>query len=668
MLAACGGGGDASAPAGPVAAGGATASTPGTAAEAPRSSKSGFIPAAPQAGETLHADAALLRPLRDEALWVYRGIKSSSSGKAAYSTFRQTITAAGAFEERFSSPLDNASSVQGIQISGGAVQVRDNLGLPAGAAPASIVELRSPVRKDDQITLADLTGITLGEDLDQDKKADLIDLGVYSRVIGNENVELPELGRTVLALRVDVTATARIQLSSRTQPEPAVTVLESTWYAPGIGIVRQTSSTPASGSNGAVETDERLQYWDGVATGAGLVPSAPVSRSGGASSIGPWLELPFAAVRNGAQAFVLSSRGGLPVRPDRGVVLSVLDQRGRVLHNVDHQDLDLAATAQPEIMALGDGVAMTFTEPGVYADPYMLENLRMVRFDAQGQRSGSHWLASGALPGTLKAASDGQTVWVTWVEPGFTAGATRVMVQGFDARGVERSLPQLLETRNGFEPATIGISAAANRALVTWRAPHGTGVDYRQAVIQPGVAPAVATLETGALTLDRQSAQPVPRLSESLAALTWYNPLRQATGGSTATTLPRGVVLDASSNARRAVAGAADNETLPLPAHEPQAAAMNVEASRLLWSAAGAARVRSEDLVDDRYLDFAALRPETGALSAAAVQMKRYRDRSPASGYFGNVAAVRQILAFDDRYLIVGHDGTRLTLAVLHKD
>ena len=240
------------------------------------------------------------------------------------------------------------------------------------------------------------------------------------------------------------------------------------------------------------------------------------------------------------------------------------------------------------------------------------------------------------------------------------------MAQAFDERGNERTLPQVLDVRSGFEPSTIGISAAASRALVTWRAPQGNGVDFRQALLSLDRAPTVATLQAGAVSLGSTSAQPVPRLSDSLALLTWYDPLQQAGVGST-NVLPRGVALDINAVARRAVAGGVDNETLPLPAHERPLSSMGLDGGRLLWANAGSARVRSDDLVDDRFIDFGALEPASGPLSAASSQLRRYRDRSAAVSEAGRVSAVRHVLGFDDRYLIIGQDSTRLTVAVLYK-
>jgi len=657
LLAACGGGGDA----GP---GTATTLGIGTDAVAVRAGTTGFVPAAGAAGEVLHADATLLRPLRDEALWVYRGTRAAGSARLVYASFRQTVASADGYTERVSSPLEGASGVQRLSVSAGTVFVRDPLQWPGEVSVDSVVELRSPVRRGDQVTLVDRSGVALREDLDGDRQVDRLDIASYSRVVGDEDVELPELGRMLRALRVDVTTVSRVQRSSRAQPDAASTVVVSQWYAPGIGLVRRSATAPSSLGIGPVDTDERLQYWDGIDRGIGLVPSAAVAGSG-TNGLGPWLEAPWAAVRSGDRAFVLTPRSGGLQRADLGVVLSVLDRRGRVVASVDHADLGLQRGERPSIMPLGDGVGMALRTPGVYADPFQLENLRLVRFDAQGYRTGSQWLVDGALPGTLKAAADGLGVWATWVEHGLAPGSVRVMAQAFDAQGRARTKPQVLDGRSGGPlPDATAIDAAGGRALVTWRVPGPAGDEFRQALV-PAAGPAsVATLDSA--PAGAANGLPVPRVSPSLAALTWTAPLQRGSGIDAIA--PRGVILDATAQPRRSVAGSVDHESLPqLPAHDPQRSAMQADADALLWTAAGTARLRAEEVAEDRYLDFAALLPASGPLATASARVHRYRDRSPAAADDSGTVEATQIVAFDDRWLILGHDGWRMTAAVLHR-
>lgn len=656
MLAACGGGG------GGGEAG--TSTTAGTGTSTPRVTASGFVPTAPSPVETLYSDAATLRPMRDEALWVYRGVRTQGSSKTVYAAFRQTVAELSGFSERFSSPLEGASEVRTLSTANGVVMLQSGMGLPTGVRAGSVVELRSPVRRDDQVTLLDQAGIALAEDLDNDKKTDTIDVGAWSRVIGNEDIDLPEMGKTMRALRVDVTVVSRVQMSSKATPEATKTVVESTWYAPDLGVIRRSTSTTTSTGTTNVQTDERLQYWDGVDRGIGLVPSVPIAVSGGSPGVGPWLSMPVSAVRSGKQAFLLSQRS----TGATGVTLSVLDLRGRVVATVDHSDIDVASLPQTDLMPLGDGVGMVFKEAGVYLDPYQLENLRLVRFDAQGQRVGSAWLVDGAVPGTLKAASDGSTVWVSWVEQTLALDGLKVMVQAFDASGRSLTSPLQLDRRAGLNtPDGMAIAAANGRALVSWRQPSSTGDEYRQALVTRDPSQAVATLEAGAVGPADSRGRPTPRLSDKLAVLTWYAPLNQPAGVTSSSATARGVVLDAKAQPRRAAGGGADNESLQLPAWPSQQSALQVDGDRLLWSSAGAARLSAEEISNDRYLDLAALTPDAAPLAAAKPTLQRWRDRSPANSYYGNVTAVKQILSFDDRWLIVGQDGSNTTVAVLFR-
>lgn len=669
LLAACGGGGDGGAASTPATGGTSTAPTSPSPTQ---NQKTGFVPAAPTLGEILHNDAAQLRPLRDEALWAYRGVRSHGVSKAFYASFRQTVTSREGFNERVSSPQDGASGVQALSVNGGLIRVQNLIGLPTlQTALEPVDELRSPVRRDDQVTWVDNQGLALKDDLDNDKLTDTADIGAYSRVVGDEAVELPELGTSVNALRVDFSSSVRIKLSSKAQPEAVRTVTGSTWYAPGIGIVRQVVRKAADNGNGTVETDERLQFFDGVTTGLGLVPSAPVAKAGGSAGTGPTLLPAVSAVRSGDAAFVLSPRGTV-LKPEAGAVLSVMDKRGRVQQSVEHLDLDLGSLAQADLLPLDGGVALVTAEPGLYLDPYTLENLRLIRFDAQAQRSTSHWLAGGAVRGTLKAASDGQTVWVSWVEPTLAMDGMQLMAQAFDGRGLARTAPLQLSRVTGTQVhGGIGLAAAAGRALISWHQPSAQGaagtVDYHQALVNLDGTRFTSVLEAGALGPAEGRSQPMPRLSSGSALLTWYAPLNQPAGASSSSATARGVVLDANARAQRAAGGGADNEALQLPAFPSHLSALALDGAQLVWASAGSARLRAEEVANDRYLDVATLGAQGGALALAKPQQQRLRDRSPASSWTGQVSAIKHLIAFDDRWLILGEDGQSTTSAVLHR-
>ncbi len=630
------------------------------------------IPAASEPGAVLYASATSLRPLADEALWVYRGTRTANGQQLHYSSFRQVTASSAGFHERVSSPLANASRIQTLTPGAEQIGIEQDLLLAVGTFPVRGTELKSPVRQGEQIKLAQVQMAPLALDLDGDGKQDLIDVAAWSRVVGNEDVELPELERSVRALRVDTTMVSRTHRSSQVQPDASQTVVQSTWFAPGVGIVRNSRTQPVASSAGvgAVESDERLQLWDGISTGLGLVPSSPVSVAGGSAAVGPWLGQTHSAVRQGNQAFILSAASA----GTDALTLSVLNGRGRLEHSVEHSGLATLNQPRPQLMPLGDGVAVVRREAGVLLYPDQLENLKLARFDAKAQRLGKDiWLVDSALAGSLQAASDGQTIWVSWVDPGSARQPRRLMLQGFDALGDIKTRAHSLDTRDGTETMTqIAVTAQQGRVMVNWRVESAAGVELRQALGSATLPPTVATLTTTSITTLATASSALagaavtPLLTESLAAITWLQPL----DSSNRLVAPRAVALDGAAQARRATSGGLDQELLALPAGSVQAAArmtMAAETKRVLWAAAGTGRLRSDTEAEDRTLAFATVDAGDAALSAALPQLKNLRDSSPASTWQGSVQALQHIVPLDDRWLIIGHDGRYTTVAVLHK-
>lgn len=628
-------------------------------------SATGFVPAAPTPGATLYADAAVLRPLRDGALWVYRGVRVSSTPVTNYTSYARQAAAASGLTETAFTELDGAGySERNVELVGGTVRVRESVaGLPG--SEASYAELRSPVRANEQTTLIDQRNVALGADIEGDGRNDSADIGAYSRVIGNEDVSLPELGRTLNALRVDTTATVRLRLTSRGSAEAPVSVIVSTWYAPGIGVVRTSSTVQSSTGASTPDTDERLQFWDGVDTGVGLWPSVRTPRVGGSPSFGPWLYFPYSATRVGERVFVLTgiaSSGD----PDQGLVASVLDARGNVVANVDHVGLGLDPNFRPQLMPLGTGAAFAITEPGTpNGGPYLPENLRLVVLDGNAQRTLSPVLVSGGLPRTLRAASDGQTVWVAWAEAAGPFASYRVMVQRFGADGAPLSAPEQLDTSSS-QPDRVEVSAAPGRALVVWHLPE-FGERYQQALVPAAGAASIGTLAAGVFSSSGEAARPTPWLSPSLAAVTWYRPLDQVNVPNSQQPPLRGVTLDAAAAPRRSTTGSIDSELLAVPAHDSGSAGLAVDGGSLRWASGGSAVLSANEVVAQRYIEWRSFTPGDGALATAAPTVQRFRDSTPLNAATYPPLQVQRIVALNDRWLILGYDGVRLTVAVLHR-
>jgi hypothetical protein len=229
------------------------------------SGPTGFVPAAPTLGAVLYDQAAALRPLRAGARWSYR-VADYTNGGRGIATVTQTAGAtAGTFVEADSSTGVNSSTIS-IDASGH-VQMSTQLVLAAGAQPIAIsgAELRTPVRANDQMVLFDQHVANSGIDADGDGRQDALALAIWRVVVGNESVSLPDLAGTMPALRVDTFVTARVTPSGGSAPQTATSQVSS-WYAPGLGVVR----TATAGTAGRpLDGEELLLGYDGLTEGWG---------------------------------------------------------------------------------------------------------------------------------------------------------------------------------------------------------------------------------------------------------------------------------------------------------------------------------------------------------------------------------------------------------------
>ena len=250
VAAGCGGGGGAS-----------------TTPSSPNASGS-LIPAAPAVGATLYPTAATLRPLRAGARWVYR-TDDRTQGQFVETVVSQTAAANGGVTETDSSD-PQATSELSVEAGSGTVNFSVSLELVPNWTPVIIAgpELRSPVRQGDQYNLIEQRFDNQPIDIDGDGKFDTVDVASYRRIIGNEPVTLPNRTQALTALRVDTVVTIRINPSTRSAPQVTSSGV-STWYASGIGVVRQViaSSDPSR----SFDEESLLLGWDGITEGWGFV-------------------------------------------------------------------------------------------------------------------------------------------------------------------------------------------------------------------------------------------------------------------------------------------------------------------------------------------------------------------------------------------------------------
>ncbi len=281
----------------------------------PASGPTGFVPTAPTPGAVLYAQASTLRPLRAGSRWSYR-TADYPNGRFGQSTVKQTAGAtAGAIQEVDSSAPSDVSTVS-LDGSGN-VLLAAQLVLVPGTTGIAInsVELNATVRANEQLVLFDRRIASSGIDVDRDGRQDRLELAIWRRVVDNEDITLPNFAGTLRALRVDTFATARITPSGGGAPQTESTQV-STWYAPGIGIVR--NATPGTAGR-PHDTDDVLLGYDGVSAGWGWIVNEEFS----------W---EFRSVAN-RPLFALALPEGALV--DGGQTLYRVDRNGKVLASAD---------------------------------------------------------------------------------------------------------------------------------------------------------------------------------------------------------------------------------------------------------------------------------------------------------------------------------------------
>lgn len=542
-LAACGGGGGDS-------SGGSAGPNAPAGPSAPVSGSTGLIPLAPQPGATLYADATQLRPLLPGATWTYRGVTAAVADPTyvpsdqVYSNVVTQQTSGSGVLESASNLEAHGAQQQMVSASGGEVRVPAVLDLGNGHPEQfPFIELRSPVRVNDQYTLYDNRIADGGKDYDADGVNDEFDLAIYVKVVGEETLDLVNLYH-VKAVRVMTTTLARARLSKSDSYTDLVSITSDNWYAPGIGLVKHVSSEPSPIPEMRIVKTETLLHWDGITRGVGYLPTVKATNPNPNGSV---LQMSLDAVGFGTHALVMTSAG----LGQYGWTLSTIDPRGVVTASHDYPTT--ALTWGLRMYRVGDGVRVVVNE---------VDGLKMYSYTATGEPTGAPPVLLRTAPtniGTtpdgmsIVGASNGNVLWLVWVEKRIPPSLYEYLVATpFDAAGQQLAPSTILSPANAStDAAYLNIAGAPGHLIITWdEFPSGR----RHATIDgDSLTPTIHTTPSSSIHIQRY-----PVATSGGSALMWLY------GSGAGPKSLAGFTSDAAGEPWRSSAPSVDEETITL--------------------------------------------------------------------------------------------------------
>lgn len=587
-----------------------------------------MIPAAPATGAVLVADAATLRPLREGARWTYSGSSVAYDGAFPVRYTTETVQSGvggGAATESQTNASNVGPDSQRFSVAAGVVSFPDSLDFTGKGMPeqVTIVELRSPVRQGDQWTMLEKRYTDTQIDADTDGKPDTLDMAIYARVIGLETVALPDLP-PLQAVRVDIHLMARVTTSKDSLLSPVIDSVLQTWYAPGIGIVRQRYSTPASVGTGDETVDEVLTSWDGIEQGLGAMP--PKALRGPADG----------AVRPGQELY------GRELRSHRFQTHTLL------LFQELFSGLQLAATLDArgdmtELKALPGVQVGAASKLAQLSDEHALVTsgpsdgtLQLTRISAQGSLVAPTAgvtlnLAGDRLVPSISSFSvtgDGNTLWLLFqrgyrdTDPFFSI-RSELVLKGFNAAGQAISEERILDLPIGATFPTL--QAKGGRLLLQWLGPE-PGYEVMVAALPTPASPWVPQALTPALAGNQSYVYPV--LMQDGAALLWASAL----GTGFTIDQASGIRLDTGFVPVRSSPDLAAEQLAGVPTYDGRTAGPQAVGNRLVLATTDAgnrhpAPPDSSGMVRVSWLDTA----PTLALASTAVQSVRFRSGLPTA-------------------------------------
>lgn len=488
-LSACGGGGGgASAPVG------GTPTLPTTPSPAPTPAPpptiGSLVPDAPALGAVLAASALDLRPVLAGSTWQYRGrdYTRPSTQTQAYTPYDNLTSqqqSGTAVRERFSNYYAAGSDETTVRIDGTSIVNVSSFALTDQLVITDHVstELRSPVRTGDQYVVFAQYDFDLGVDLDADRINERADIAIYRRVVGTETftaqgVAYPD------TVRVDTYNVARVRPSKGAEPAHAI-IVESTWYARGIGVVKRSSVL--QGSARAADHVEELVNWNGITQGIGY--TQPVEVRVGTESDGtaePLTQLA-AAVAFDSHALLMSKRSASSNQ--LGMRVTRVDKTGRVQQSHDYPDAPVGAGAQFAVARRNDGLY-------IVGQHSQVNGMAMIRLNSAGENrdgpAGGIELPVG--PDSLDslrldtsyapaAAVVGGEVWVAWLRtyrtiPNSSDYASQLVVRPYDDSGNPLADETVVLTAGVGQIAMPKMGLHHSGALLTFSFYQGTSPLY----------------------------------------------------------------------------------------------------------------------------------------------------------------------------------------------
>ena len=476
-----------------------------------------LMPAAPVPGETLFADATVLRPLLPDAIWRYRGVQTQANVAlpTVYDTSTHHLSAGAGRVFETATNVGNLGADQvTLRVESGTVTADEGLDLaPGSRIVIPRTELKSPVRAGEQYNIYDRRIEDIGADIDGDKRNDALDIAVYARVVGLETVALPSLP-SVRAVRVDTTLLTRVR-GSVTNTWTDVTRIETkSWYAEGIGLVQQQSDVPALDAKGATRTVESLVAFEGENTGYGAgqavavrVPLTSATFPGEAVSAATVV----AAVPIGDQALLFADRSA------DGLTVYRMNATGSITGVQHHLGLNNQPRSARYLRVGDEVVAVGGFGPA------------MRRFNASGEVVGTVTTLPLSRPGrsdgsVLGAAAYGQTLGLLWQRVAVDGTKMELVMGRFALDGSAVGSEVVLFSGSYVNRSTLATSGG--RLVATWTAQEwGIGPFEMQVAAW---APETGALKQTVLATGLQSTFPfVPAVVplEEGAALLWARQL-----------------------------------------------------------------------------------------------------------------------------------------------